>query len=182
MVLLFLMRYFAIQVRTGNEQKYIDLFKSIHSEFDIDLLFLRRRMLETRKGKKLWKLCPLFPGYVFVETDLENTDALKQILLGRALRRTEGFFRFLSPTRSLKELSGNDLKIVQHFLSFGKVADRSKVYFDENQRIVVASGPLKGLEGQIVKVDKRKGRAKIKLDLYKDSFAIDLAFEVIHKS
>jgi transcriptional antiterminator NusG len=36
-----------------------------------------------------------------------------------------------------------------------------------------------GLEGKIVKVDKRKGRAKIKLDLYNDSFAIDLAFEVI---
>jgi transcriptional antiterminator NusG len=36
-----------------------------------------------------------------------------------------------------------------------------------------------GLEGSIIKVDKRKGRAKIKLDLYNDSFSIDLAFEVI---
>ncbi|MDR2619211.1 MAG: antitermination protein NusG, partial [Treponema sp.] len=31
----------------------------------------------------------------------------------------------------------------------------------------------------IIKVDKRKGRAKIKLDLYDDSFTIDLAFEVL---
>jgi transcriptional antiterminator NusG len=36
-----------------------------------------------------------------------------------------------------------------------------------------------GLEGRIIKVDKRKRRAKIMLDLYNDSFSIDLAFEVI---
>jgi transcriptional antiterminator NusG len=36
-----------------------------------------------------------------------------------------------------------------------------------------------GLEGRIVKVDRRKGRAKIMLDLYNDSFSIDLGFEVI---
>jgi transcriptional antiterminator NusG len=40
-------------------------------------------------------------------------------------------------------------------------------------------GPLLGLEGKIIKVDRRKKRAKIKLNLYDDSFTVDLAFEVI---
>jgi transcriptional antiterminator NusG len=53
------------------------------------------------------------------------------------------------------------------------------VYFNDNSRIVVIEGPLMGLEGRIVKVDRRKGRAKVSLDLYNDSFTIDLAFEVI---
>jgi transcriptional antiterminator NusG len=61
----------------------------------------------------------------------------------------------------------------------GPLAGKSKVVFDENSRIVVIEGPLSGLEGKIIKVDKRKGRAKIKLDLYDDSFSIDLAFEVL---
>jgi transcriptional antiterminator NusG len=59
------------------------------------------------------------------------------------------------------------------------MAGKSKVYFDANSRIVVTEGPLMGLEGKIIKVDKRKGRAKIKLDLYNDSFSIDLAFELL---
>jgi transcriptional antiterminator NusG len=70
-----------------------------------------------------------------------------------------------------------------HFIrEVGPVAGKSKVYFDDNSRIVVISGPLSGLEGRIVKADKRKGRAKIKLDLYGDSFFIDLAFEVLVKA
>jgi transcriptional antiterminator NusG len=70
--------------------------------------------------------------------------------------------------------------MVLHFINnTGPVAGRSKVYFDENSRIIVMEGPLLGLEGRIIKVNKRKRRAKIKLDLYDDSFSIDLAFEVI---
>jgi transcriptional antiterminator NusG len=38
-----------------------------------------------------------------------------------------------------------------------------------------------GLEGYIVKVDRRKKRARVKLSLYQNSFAIDFAFEEISK-
>jgi transcriptional antiterminator NusG len=75
------------------------------------------------------------------------------------------------------------LELVLHFIkNVGPLAGKSRVSFDENSRIAVISGPLSGLEGRIVKVDKRKGRAKIKLDLYGDSFCIDLAFEVMVKA
>ncbi len=77
-------------------------------------------------------------------------------------------------------MADRDLELVLHFINrAGPIAGISKVYFNENDRIVVVDGPLKDLEGRIVKVDKRKKRAKIKLDLYGDSFAIDLAFEVL---
>ena len=54
--------------------------------------------------------------------------------------------------------------------------------FDEHNRIRVISGPLKGLEGQIVKVDRRKGRARVKLELYEDSFMIDFGFDSLEKA
>jgi transcriptional antiterminator NusG len=40
---------------------------------------------------------------------------------------------------------------------------------------------MKGLEGQVVKVDRRKKRAKIKLELYDDSFLVDFGFEFLQK-
>jgi len=67
-------------------------------------------------------------------------------------------------------------------MSFGKVADTSKVVFDENERIVVIEGPLKGLEGSIIKINKRKGRAKVSLDMCESSFLIDLSFEILDRS
>jgi transcriptional antiterminator NusG len=59
------------------------------------------------------------------------------------------------------------------------VIGKSTVKFDENSRIYVLSGPLEGLEGKIVKIDKRKQRAKVQLDLYKESFLVDFGFELL---
>ena len=66
-------------------------------------------------------------------------------------------------------------------MKLGEVVEKSKVYFDENNRIRIAEGALKGLEGRIVKVDRRKKRAKVSLSLYEDSFQIDFGFELMER-
>jgi len=38
---------------------------------------------------------------------------------------------------------------------------------------------LKDLEGRIVRVDRRKGRARVRLELYADSFEVDFGFEAL---
>jgi transcriptional antiterminator NusG len=120
----------------------------------------------------------VFPGYLFLESEEEHLYHYHW-----EFRRTEGFFRFLKSNRNIQPLSGRDLETVLHFIKkTGPLAGISQVYFDENFRIVVVDGPLAGLEGNIVKVDRRKKRAKIKLDLYDDSFTIDLGFELIDKA
>jgi len=100
----------------------------------------------------------------------------------RTIRNCTGFVRFLKTNQDIRPLEGEDLELVRHFLSFGEIVEQSKVTFDVNNRIVVQEGPLKGLEGRITKVDKRKGRAKVQLDMYDNSFRIDLGFEVLAES
>jgi transcriptional antiterminator NusG len=56
------------------------------------------------------------------------------------------------------------------------------VSFDINGRISVKEGPLKGYEGKIVHVDKRKRRARVQLDLYKESYHIDFGFELLESN
>ncbi|MDR0760296.1 MAG: antiterminator LoaP [Treponema sp.] len=170
------MKYYAIQVRTRGEEKYITLYRALHPERPFEIYFPKRRINLRRKGVMTQGTPPIFPGYIFVEINNEE-DILKYHW---EFRRTDGFFRFLRSNQNICPLQDKDLEIVLHFIKrVGPVAGKSKVYFDENARIVVADGPLMGLEGKIIKVDKRKERAKIKLDLYDDSFCIDLAFEII---
>ncbi|MDR0301579.1 MAG: antiterminator LoaP [Treponema sp.] len=170
------MNYYAIQVKSRAEAKFIKLFKALHPEITFPIYFPQRRLDIRRKGQIKPSMAAIFPGYVFVE--VENSEDI--INCQWDFRRTEGFYRFLRSNQEITPLADRDLELVLHFIqNAGPVAGRSKVYFNENSRIVVVEGPLMGLEGRIVKVDKRKGRAKIMLDLYNDSFSIDLGFEVI---
>ena len=71
--------------------------------------------------------------------------------------------------------------IIQHFLGLGPKIGASMVHFDENERIVVDEGSLKGLEESIITVDLRKQRAKIQLDFHGSTYTLDLGFEDISR-
>lgn len=170
------MNYYALQVKTRAEDVYIKravLSLSAETRDKVRFIFPRRKLTIRQRGENKTQIEPVFPGYIFMET--EN---LERVLYWH-LRTTPGFFRFLPENKDPKPLEGRDLALLSHFMSFGDVADKSKVRFDENDRIQILEGPLKGLEGYIVKVDRRKGRARVMLDMYKDQFAIDFAFEIL---
>jgi transcriptional antiterminator NusG len=171
------MTYYAMQVKTRGEEKFIKLFKARHPEITMPIYFPKREMKERHGEETVRRTLSIFPGYIFIE--MSETEKIQQYQW--AFRRTDGFFRFLHSNQKIVPLEGRDLEIVLHFIKTpGGVAGISKIYFNENDKIVVMEGPLKGMEGKVVKIDKRKGRAKIKLDLYDDAYLVDLAFEVIN--
>ena len=66
-------------------------------------------------------------------------------------------------------------------MGLGPKLGTSRVIFDENDRIAVCEGPLNGMEGNIIKVDRRKQRAKIQLNFHGSTYTLDLSFEDISK-
>lgn len=171
------MNYYIIQVKTLKEEEYIQRvekqleFRKIEQSF----FFPKREMTIRKQGKKTKQKLPLFASYIFIQTEKIDRE------LYSILKTTPNFYRFLPNNQDIQKVEGKDLLIIQHFLKFGKTIEASKVFFDENEKIIVAEGPLKGIEGLIIKVDKRKKRVKVLLELSKTPFAFDLAFEEIEK-
>ena len=170
------MRIYAFQVRTGMENRFISMARKREPGMAEALVWPRRRLRIRRQGEWRDALAPLFPGYLFLRTDRLDDG------IGRLFRSLSGFIRFLPANDRILPLEERDQSTLNHFLAFGEVVDKSVVTFDENRRIRVVSGPLQGLEGRIVKVDRRKGRARVRLDIYADAFEIDLGFEILEGS
>jgi Transcription antiterminator len=170
------MLYYTAQVCTGHEQKFIDQIQPVLPRESAvqQIIFLQKVLHIQRHGIMQDELTPLFPGYVFLETDRELDAATCT-----EMRQSQYFFRFLKSNRNITPLCDSDLKLLRHFMSFGERAEPSRAYFNAEQRIVVTEGPLKGLEGNIVKVDKRKSRAKIKVNFEDSPIIMDLAFDLI---
>ncbi len=175
------MNYFVLQVLTGEEQKFIKLAQyNLAAEHtagleQVHFIWPKRKLTIRRRGKLTDKVASIFPGYVFLQTETIDPD------LYWILKRTSGFVRFMKNNKEIEPIHGDDKKLLLHFLSFGEIVEKSRVWFDKDNVIRVASGPMKGLEGRIIKVDRRKKRAKIKLSLYDESFKIDFGFEILEK-
>jgi transcriptional antiterminator NusG len=170
------MQYYVIQVLTTGEDDFVRKVRVLHPE--LQFIVPKRTLMIRKAGKNKAKTAPVFSGYVFleIETFVPGGDEYW------AIRTTPGFFRYLRDNSMPTELTEDDRRLVLHFATFSGKESISKVFFDDNDRIVVKEGPLKGYEGKIVKVDRRKGRAKIVLDLYDTSFPIDMGFELVEKT
>ena len=118
----------------------------------------------------------MFSSYIIVQT-AKSVDANTLA----ALKKIPDFYQFLNSNTEIVPLINKDLAIIKHFLGLGPQIGSSLVRFDENDRIVVIEGPLKGLEGNIIKVDKRKQRAKICVDFHGAAHTVDLCFEDISR-
>jgi transcription termination/antitermination protein NusG len=169
------MQYYTIHVLTSSEDDFARRLLPILGGGR--LIIPKKKLPIRRKGKIRQSLLPVFPGYIFIQSE----DILDELDNYWTIRRTPGFIRFLRQSNAPSPLSDRDVALLRRFMSFGEYADTSKVTFDDHDRIVVLEGPLKGLEGQIVKVNRRKGRAKILLDIYGEAFPIDLGFEVVER-
>jgi len=167
------MPFFALQVWTGNEARFLTLAERTRAGTGVRFLWPRRSLRIRRAGVWRDSVSPIFPSYVFVQSVGIDPD------LYAVLKRTPGFVRFLPSNEALAPLEPKDQALLSHFLSFGEVVEKSAAYFDENRRIRVISGPLKNLEGMIVRVDRRKGRARVRLEMYEDSFEVDFGFEAL---
>lgn len=168
---------YAMQVRTGRESQFAQRAAETEPEGVRRIIFLQRRLNIRRGGKNTLELSPVFPGYLFVETE---TDGLHDKAFQK-LKAQPDFIRFLPSNTQYEQLNSGDLHIVNNFLRFGTIAEPSDAYFDKNDRIVITAGPLKGLEGLIQSVDRRKRRVRLVTEFMGCQTSVDLSYNVIEK-
>lgn len=167
------MHYFAIQVATRKEQEWLQRIQG--KVKGIRFHNIMKKMYIRRKGKTKLEEVPLFSGYIFFEYHDEQlpTEIIHEI------RHSQFFIRFLPNNESPRPLNSHDSEIIRHFIQFGSLIPTSLVKFEEDQKIKVIEGPLQGIEGFIIRVNRRKHRAKVRLTIAESVMILDLAFEVM---
>ena len=162
-------------VKSGGEESFKKDFEKklaalCEEQASAKITFFKKTM---RNSKKEEFEEALFPGYLFL-----SAQAFDARIVGAA-KKSKNFYRFLNSNTDIRPLRGSDLEHFSNLLKFGETQGVSKARFAENQRIVIESGPLLGFEGKIVKVNRKRGRATVQIDLCDNTMKFDLAFEEI---
>lgn len=150
--------WYVIQVVSGQEEKMAALCRKVLPEperTEVYVPYAERRF----KKDGLWQREDrvLFGGYFFLITD--------QILeVYEALRKIQEFKRILKSDEEPARLLPEEISVIQSITS-NKHRVRISRGIQYGKRTVILSGPLKGLEGKIVKVNRSKDTATLKLTI-----------------
>ena len=78
------------------------------------------------------------PVYLFIQADTIDPGDYHM------LKGVPGFIRFLPSNTNFVPLEAKDQQLLMHFLAFGEIVEKSRVYFDENRQDPASSPAPEG--------------------------------------
>lgn len=142
---------------------------------------LRKKGIETflplRRLKRHWSDRvkdieePLFSGYLFVHTSLRNR---LEVL------NTRGSVKFVGFNSLPVAVPEKDLETIQLFIR-EEISVDPFPYLSAGDRVYIRSGPMKGIEGFIVRKNKQT-RLVISLDLLLQSISVEVDEALVEKN
>lgn len=142
---------------------------------------LRRKNLETflprvtvpsrRCDRKLLLNVPLFPGYLFVHTELDIR-AYYQIVT------TKGVVRILGQNGTASSITQEKIDSIKNIVACDHLYYPWR-YLEKGRQVRVVDGPLAGTIGVVLKKNQKKRRLVVTVDLFQRSIAVELDDEAV---
>lgn len=178
--------WYALQCASGKEEV---VRKKIGEMFSQYRTFFPRRELEIRKqGKTALQVTPLFKGYFFISSKTqilcrEATDLVKKvndISASGLLYKVVGMLAKENASGSdpVTPVKSDEMDSLFELTQGGEVVSFSS-YKKAGESVKIISGPLKGLEGTLVKVNARKRRIKVAITLMGERQLVDLGASML---
>lgn len=156
------LEWYAVHTRSRHEQKVSGRLtdKSIHTFLPKIEVWSRRR--DRRKRMQI----PLFPGYLFVNVELDNYICLD-------ILKTPGVAYIVGNNGKCHPIPGNQIVSIQNALAKGALLT-SYPYLKVGRRVRVVNGPLTGCEGILLRYKTNKQRLIMSVDLLGQSLSTEI--------
>lgn len=162
--------WYALFVTTGEEDNVKErLLYRFKDSFKV--LVPKRKLKERKKG--IWKsnIKVLFPGYVLMYGYLGVEEYYN-------LKKIPGLIKLIRTGYEPAEIKDYEMEVISKLIFNNEIIGESSVLI-ENGNIVVVDGPLTSLEGKIISINRRKGRAKVCLNFMGEERTIELPISVL---
>lgn len=165
--------WYVLHTFTGLEYKVKNTIQSLFG--DSFLLYLpARELIHTIKGKSEKKILPLFPGYIFIYKKIDK-------LLNEMKRfHLNDFIKPLLCNDKFAKVYDHEMKFLIELTGIDGMLKTSEGIIQEDKSVKITNGPLKDLTGQIVYIDKRKKKAKVKMSMLNQEVEVTVGLEILN--
>lgn len=161
--------WYVIHAQTRKESEVETALKRQGLEIFLPMLTVPSR----RRDRKVTLRVPLFPGYLFINAQLDTT-VLHKII------KAHHVFRLLGNGRPapIPEAEVEGIKTIVS-------GDRPYYpwsFLEKGKKVRVIDGPLTGVEGIILEMLEQKRRLVVSVELFRRSVAVELADDAVVRS
>jgi len=173
------MKWYVVHTYSGHENKaklsLLDRVRQagLNDKFG-DILIPTDTVVELVKGQKRSTTRKFFPGYMFVQMDLDQ----ETFHLVKNTPKITGFLGGTNP-QPVKETEIQNINVA---MTEGATRPKPRISFEVNETVRVIDGPFANFNGTVEEVNPDKGRLKVLVSIFGRATPVDLDFMQVEKT
>lgn len=173
------MRWYTVKTVSGQEKKvkaYIEseLVRDKLSKYVEQILIPLEKVLQVRRGKKVTVERNFFPGYIFVEADL-NAEVLHTI------KAVTGVAKFLPDNERPEPLREAEVNRILGRVDELNEVKNFEVPYALGESVRVIDGPFNGFSGVIEDINEEKRKLKVIVKIFGRKTPLELNYIQVEK-
>lgn len=152
-------KWIAVYTKSRHEKVVIQNLENINIEAYCPI-FKERRQWSDRKR---WVEFPLFRSYVFAKIELKNSVYILQ---------TMGVHHIIKFQGNISIIPDEIIQNIKSMIDGGFTVEQVE-YFVKGDEVIVVDGPLKGMDGIVVKI-KNENKLVLKIEVIQQAIAVQI--------
>lgn len=170
-------KWYVLQTLTGNEELVKASIERSVKQFGIEnkvfsVLVPEEDIVEIKEGKRVEKKKKMFPGYVFVEMNLDETS-------WHAIKQTPGVAKFIG--NKTRPIPVTDREMQRVLKQLGVREETIEVFFEKGEAIRIISGPFRGYTGSVEEINTQRSKIKALVNIFGRDTPVEIDFEQAEK-
>ena len=173
------MKWYVVHTYSGHENKarlsLIDRVRQagMNEKFG-DVLIPTDTVVELVKGQKRSTTRKFFPGYMFVQMDLDQETF-------HLVKNTPKITGFLGGTNPLP-VPEKDINAINNQMTDGAQKPKPRISFEEGENVRVIDGPFANFSGIVEEVKSEKQKVRVLVSIFGRATPVELDFSQVEKS
>jgi transcriptional antiterminator NusG len=172
------MNRYALQVYSGSELSVKNAIENLKNELNLqdvigEVIVPTEEVIEVKNGKKKFFERSIYPGYVFLEAELDTE-------LWHKIQSLPKVGRFIGESKKPTPLKKEDIELILEKAKT-KSAPKPKVSFEEGEIVRINEGPFANFTGEVEDFDYEKGMLKLNVTIFGRSTPVEIHYTKVEK-
>ncbi len=173
------MKWYVVHTYSGHENRarlsLVDRIKSHAMEALFgQVLIPTESVVELKGGQKRTSTRKFYPGYIFVQMDLNE----KSFHLVKNTPKVTGFLGGQNPT----PVRESEIAQINNAMTEGQVKPKPKIQFEEGDSVRVTDGPFANFAGTVEEVKPEKQKIRVLVSIFGRATPVELDFHQVEKA
>ena len=171
--------WYIIHTYSGFEQKVAESLRTRASAFGYadrigQLLIPTEEVFELRNGKKVTSKRMLYPGYVLVEMEMDDT-------LWHAVKDTPRVTGFVGGGNHPVPLTADEVNQILYRQQDSAVRPKPKQSFERNETVRIIEGPFTSFTGKVDEINTERDTLRVLVTIFGRATPVELEFGQVEK-